>query len=154
MGAAGSVLAHDGGEFGIEIPVDRVAPGAALAIVGAEWAPNTELEVRLQANGSEPSRIATIRTDSDGHFDTAVPLPDVLPAGSALIQVVSTYGVLDSAVVTIDPAAPRASPALDVSVVAGAADGALDPFPLAALAAAAGGLGLLVVRTRRRPTTR
>jgi hypothetical protein len=141
--------AHEGGEFGITIPVERVPPGADLPLVGAEWAADSFLEVRLQAGGSEFTTIGTTRTDNAGHFATALRLPESLPPGVAVIQVISTYGVLDTAVVTIDPAAPPPSLAPDIASATDTTAAGLDPVPFVALAGAVGALGLLVVRTRR-----
>jgi len=145
-----SAHAHDGGEFGIDIPVERVAPGDDLPIIGAEWAPNSVLEVGLQPSGAGLERIGAIRTDADGHFETVVRLPARVVSGLGVIQVTSRNGVLASDVVTIDPAAPPTgadSPGLDT-----APNAELDPFSVVALAAAVLAMGLLVVKTRRRPT--
>lgn len=143
------VVAHDGGAFGITIPVERVAPGAALPIIGAEWAARALLDVRIQAAGSDAVTIATIRTDDAGHFAVAVRLPNALPPGMATIQVVSGYGVLASASVTIDPTAPRAQlPTAAGAVVDSVAANGVDPIPLLVLGLAVGALAVLLVRTR------
>ena len=143
------VRAHENAEFGVEIPVERVAPGADLPILGAEWASNADLDVRLDVGGVTVE-LGRVRTDENGHFATTVELPETLPPGIAAIQVVSDYGVLATATVTVDPAAPPAP--------SGAATGqhaartSLPDFevgPIVALLAAAGSLFLLLFRTRR-----
>lgn len=150
-GTHGAIAAqgHEGGEFGITIPVERVPAGASLPIVGAEWASDSRLEVRLQASGSEFTTIGVIQTDSAGHFATAVRLPNALPSGVAVIQVVSTYGVLDTAVVTIDPAAPQPSIPPGIAPPRETAPDGVDPVPFIALTGAIGALVILVARTRR-----
>ena len=144
-------LAHDGGEFGVTIPVERIAPGADLPIEGADWAPGATLEVRLQSAGLDAVTIARIRTNDDGHFATAVRLPDPLPPGTATIQVVSDYGVLDTAVVTIDPSAPPPPPlpSGDGGVIDAAAAGSTDLVPLLALGLAGLAISILVLKPRR-----
>jgi hypothetical protein len=72
-----------------------------------------------------------------------------LPSGVAVIQVVSTYGVLDTAVVTIDPAATQPSIPPGIAPPRETAPDGVDPVPFIALTGAIGALVILVARTRR-----
>jgi hypothetical protein len=150
--AAGAVYAHDGGQFGVEIPAERIPPGAELPLVGAEWAPDVTLEVNVQSGDAPARSIARIQTDEHGHFATLIDLPDDLPEGTIAVQVRSDYGVLDTAVVTLDASAPPYVPAPgDILALPPAAPPeGLDPFPVIALAAALLALLVLFLRTRAR----
>lgn len=157
LGLLGSLLvfllpaigqAHEGGTLGIEIPVERIAPGDELPIIGADWAVGAPLEVWLQPAGQARIRLGSVMTGADGHFLTAVRIPESAPSGPAAIEVVSTYGVRDTGVVTIDPTAPRPS-SMPGATDAGPSADNVDPFPLIALGAALAALILLAFKTRR-----
>ena len=100
----------------------------------------------MQPSGSGLQRIGMIRTEADGHFDSAVRVPDGVASGPAVIHVTSGNGVLASSVVTIDPTAPR------TGATASRSDrgNGLDPFLLIALGGAIAALLLLVFKTTRR----
>ena len=140
--------AHEGGELGIEIQVERVPPGETLPIVGSDWAASAPLEVWLQPAGQPRIRLGTILTGPDGHFLASVQIPSSAPSGPAAVEVVSTYGVRDTALVTIDPAAPPAS-ARPGTIAGDSPADEIDPFPFIALAGAITAVLLMGYKTRR-----
>lgn len=142
-------LAHEGGELGVQLTVERIAPGDSLPIVGTDWAIDVFLDVWMQFPGGDRVRIGSVRTGPDGHFLAALPVPATAPTGPAAVEVVSTYGVRDTVLVEVDPTAPR--PSIPTGTTSGepGSGGAFDPVPIVALATAVGLLGLLVLRTRK-----
>jgi hypothetical protein len=141
--------AHEGGTLGIEIPVERIAPGDELPIIGADWAVRSPLEIWLQPAGQPRIRLGSVLTGADGHFLVNIGIPASVPSGPAALEVVSTYGVRDTGVVLIDPTAPPPSP-LAGSSSSGSSEGEPDPFPLIALGGAIAALLFLGFKTRRR----
>ena len=141
--------AHEDGTLGIELPVERIAPGDELPIIGADWAARAPLEVWLQPVGQPRIRLGSVITGADGHFLAKFVIPVSVPPGPAALEVISTYGVRDTGVLMIDPAAPPAS-SLIGTTSAGSPTDVIDPFPLIALGGAIAALLLLVTRTRGR----
>jgi hypothetical protein len=143
------VAAHEGGELAISIPVERIAPGDDLPVIGEDWAPAEVLEVSLQ-QGTEVTDLGAVRTGADGHFVRSIPIPATLTPGPVIIEVASAAGVRARAVVTIDPDAPAPSfQTQDGESTHILADEGIDLVPIVALLAAFGALGVLFIRTRR-----
>jgi hypothetical protein len=149
---APQVAAHEGGELGIEIRVERVAPGDVLPVIGADWAPGAVLEIRLLGANGQETPLGTIRVGADGHFAASLRVPGSVTAGPAAVQARSDYGVLDTTLVVIDPAAPAASSPVGATAGEGAgASAGTDVVPFAALGLAVVALAVLVRKTRAAP---
>ncbi|CAN5622657.1 hypothetical protein BH20CHL7_BH20CHL7_00440 [soil metagenome] len=148
--AVPAVVAHENGTMGIDLAADRVPPGATVTLVGEGWAAREPLRLDLVASG-RTFDLGAVLTGVDGHFVTTMMIPDDAPPGPAVVDARSERGVIERAVLTIDPDAP--APSL-VATSGGSgqpvatADG-IDLVPFIATGLAIAGLGGLLLRTRR-----
>ncbi len=140
LSGVAAAVAHDDGEVALEVTVERVPPGGTLPIVGRDWAAQAPLVIDLIV-GTTSTRLGTVTTGPDGHFDSALRLPPDAPVGPASIDARASNGVIERAFFAIDPAAP------DVGTVSTDSEG-IDPVPFVAMGIAVVALLTLVARSR------
>lgn len=171
-----ATLGHDGGPRLILEP-SQVSPGGVVVVRGEDLGADDEMRLAL-VGGSSRTELATIVSDSQGHFTIAVQISGDAPAGTYEIEAGNQSGPdltaamsiagaplmddgagappgqdegLPAIVLSAGPASapgPIAAPQ-PIAIAASTATSDIDLGPFVALAWAIGALGTLFWRTRR-----
>ncbi len=151
--SAGAAAAHFGAQSFVFVTDDAIDPGEQFTLVGSDLAPDSMVEVNVRLE-EYAATLGTLRSGSDGHFETLLTMPAEAPRGYVELIASSPDGTSASAWIHVGqrtgqegtpPAATQAGFPIDPSLIV---LGVL-------LAGSVGAIGYMLLRRRpaASPTT-
>ncbi|HYI21198.1 MAG TPA: hypothetical protein VEX62_01050 [Candidatus Limnocylindrales bacterium] len=107
--SAGTAAGHFGAQSFVFVTDDAIDPGEQFTLIGSDLAPDSEVEVNLRID-EYAATLGTLRSGSDGHFETLLTMPAEAPSGFIELIASSPDGTSASAWIHVGPRTGQEAP--------------------------------------------
>ena len=139
---------HFGAQSFVFVTDDEIDPGEQFTLIGSDLAPDSMVEVNLRID-EYSATLGTLRSGSDGHFETMLTMPAEAPSGYIELVASSPDGTSASAWIHVGPRTGQEAPPPSRSQTGFPIDPSLIVLGVL-LVGSVGAVGYLLLRRRTR----